>query len=78
MDEQLNIRDLTVDEMLDRYLILVTSRNSPQPNADTTVSPELIDTLIQRYEEWHGRIPKEFCYFDPESNSIRPGIKHRT
>lgn len=68
---------MTADQILNEYLILVTSPGQPQPDETTTISPELIETLIKRYDEWNGHIPKEMCHYDPESNSIKPGIKHR-
>lgn len=72
--EQLS--NMTLQDILDESLVLITSRGEKQPDKDTKIDPELIKLILQDLESRHrpGRRP---CYYDPETNTIRNGINFR-
>lgn len=73
--EQLS--NMTLSELLDQYLLLVTSPDSPEPNENTSISEDLLSKLVEDFEN-NDKMGKRLCYYDKESNQIKDGIHFRT
>ena len=66
---------MTVQQVIDDHLVLITGQGDPQPNETTSIDPELIQAVIGDLRI--GGFGRRICYFDKETNSIKDGIQFR-
>jgi len=66
----------TVQQIVRDHIACITCVNDPEPDENTTIDPELIQTIIESLKKYGGmgRWP---AWYDSETNTIQAGINFR-
>lgn len=71
------LQGMTVDELIQEYLIVFQGKGDPEPDENTTIHPEVIEFLIDEFTKMGEPMGKTMVFLDTESNQLKIGIPFR-